>query len=251
MEKQQEKASNSFGAACEALMTLAAKLITLVDGLISSCIEVAKSYPDVPITFTDLRLSAYRHMGYSTYTGTEKNFFNVYTGKSETCMLKGKGKTKTGKAVAVQEALARIAKACETDKVSELVGWIDSDKKETAPSLAELKYRKKALTKEDDQVVSSTKEVGQTVNAPKATSWDMEKLDTQLKRINTVLADCESQNVVDQFATDVAALANVICSLLQIKNDELRAKAMKARHLVNQESVNNKKAEKELAAVAS
>ena len=218
METQQKQATSKFGNACKALMELAARLTTLVDGLIASCIEVAKAYPKVPITFTDLRLSAYRHMQFSTYTGKDKEFFNVYTGKSEKCMQKGEGKPKSSAATAVQEALARIAATCQTDKISELLGWVDTSDKEVAPSLGDLKQFKQLVTKSDKQTVVPTKIVGLTVNAPAATQWDMNKLDTQLARVKTALSDCESQKMVDQFTTEVAELANLICSSVQIEN---------------------------------
>lgn len=231
-----EQATSKFGDACQALMVLTVKLTTLIDRLIASCTEVAKANPDVPITFLDLRLSFYRHSGFSTYANEVKDFYNVWTGQSEKCMAKGKGTPKNAAAVGVQEALARIAKACEGDQISELMGWTDSTgKKDSTPSLAELKYYKKAVTKKDKQAEAPTKVVGQSINASKASNWDMNKVKLQLARIDTALADCESQEMVDQFATDVAALANSIITLVGIENSELQDKAMKTRHLVNTE----------------
>lgn len=256
LEKEQSQSTGKFSTACQALMELAAKLTTLVDGLIGTCIGVAKSYPKVPITFTDLRLSAYRHMGFSTYTGKEKTFFNVYTGKSEKCMAKGVGKTKTGTAIAVQEALARIANAADSELVSELLGWTDQGNAEIAPSLSDLKQFKKAVAKQDTESTVPTKIVGQTENKPAATQWDMGKLDTQLARINTALADSESQDVVDQFTGDVSSLANAILHIVTIKDDDLRKDAMAHKNLVHKGGVGqraitreNKTEKKELVAV--
>lgn len=231
LDTKQNQATSKFGQACKALVDNAAKQTTLVNGLIAACILVAKAYADKSVTFADLRLSAYRHMGFSTYSsGGMKTFLNVYTGKVEQCMPKGQGKSKTSTATAVQEALARIAAACDTDLVSELLGYTDKSGAEIAPTVGDLREFKKSVSKHDKQAEAPAKVVGQIVNAPKPSNWDMSKLETQLARIQTALADCDTQEVVNQFTTDIRDLANLICELVGIEDEIKRAKAIDTRH---------------------
>lgn len=231
LDTKQTKANSKLHEILEAVMALAAKMSGLLNQLIDSLVEVAKAHPDANVTFTDVRLSEYRHMGLSTYCPGVDNFYNVFTGKAEKTMKKGEGTPKTGTARAVQEALARIAAQCDGDKISELLGYTDQSDKEVAPTLSDLKQYKSSVVKSKRTKAEPTKVVGQTAKV--ATNWDMSKLDTQTARLHAILADCSSQQIVNQLTKDVAALGNSFTALLRMPDDEERAKAIDNRDLVN------------------
>lgn len=233
LDTKQTKANSKLHEVLEAVMALAAKMSGLLNQLIDSLVEVAKAHPSANVTFTDVRLSEYRHMGLSTYCPGVVSFYNVFTGKTEKTMKKGEGTPKTGTARAVQEALARIAAQCDSDLISELLGYTDQSDKEVAPTLSDLKQYKSSVVKSKrsaENAVAPTKVVGQTAVV---SEWDMSKLEIQLKRIPAILADCPSQQVVNQLTKDVAALGNSFNTLLRMPDDEERAKAIDTRDLVN------------------
>lgn len=233
LDTKQTKANSKLHEVLEAVMALAAKMSGLLNQLIDSLVEVAKAHPSANVTFTDVRLSEYRHMGLSTYCPGVASFYNVCTGKTEKTMKKGEGTPKTGTARAVQEALARIAGQCDSDLISELLGYTDQSDKEVAPTLSDLKQYKSSVVKSKrsaENTVSPTKIVGQT---PMVSEWDMSKLEIQLKRIPAILADCPSQQIVNQLTKDVAALGNSFNTLLRIEDAKAQAKAIDTRDLVN------------------
>lgn len=215
----QEQLSKDLGKLAKAVKAIATKAGKQLSVYIALLIMARKQYPQDDVDHIDIALTLNHIEGVTTKTVGRDTYFDVCEGVRRTCDKQGTGKPRDHYSRLISNYASQIVGACYKKDISEVDGWVTKDGDEVVPQLGDLKQLRSDRIKEARQDnVTPAKVVGQ--KDPKlrevvdASDLDVSGLVLQLERLQSAVAQSNSETLLKQFTNSAQKLANEANSAL-------------------------------------